>query len=395
MCALRCSLQLPLFLPKPLPPPSSAAPLARALSLAQAACAFAGILTSVDVQVSSRGDKNPAVLIAATSLMPLTAPISNMSACGAGFYRASCGAISNDGECVACTTKPLDASYMTAVSTADHSMCAWTCNAGYWRSNNSCIECNTSSCGAGFYRGPCGASSDAACQACTTKPLNASYTTPGSPWNVDNCSWTCNAGYWRFTKSTLSMFRSNASGMNSSKDRNASNVSSHVSYSESAANFSQYLQGFTGSITSCARCNTSSCDVGFYRGPCGTSSDAACQTCNASACGVGFYRGPCGTSSDAACQACTTKPLNASYTTPGSPWNVDNCSWTCNAGYWRSGSLASCVECSALYWNDGGKRICVKNATLCLEQRVSGISLERASCTDTTPGDCECIVGQV
>ena len=257
MCALRCSLQLPLFLPKPLPPPSSAAPLARALSLAQAACAFAGILTSVDVQVSSRGDKNPAVLIAATSLMPLTAPISNMSACGAGFYRASCGAISNDGECVACTTKPLDASYMTAVSTADHSMCAWTCNAGYWRSNNSCVDCNISSCG------------------------------------------------------------------------------------------------------------------------------------------VGFYRGPCGTSSDAACQACTTKPLNASYTTPGSPWNVDNCSWTCNAGYWRSGSLASCVECSALYWNDGGKRICVKNATLCLEQRVSGISLERASCTDTTPGDCECIVGQV
>jgi hypothetical protein len=72
----------------------------------------------------------------------------------------------------------------------------YRCHGNYWIDGTICSECTTSACGVGFYRGSCGASSDAPCQACTGKPLNAFYVSAGSPANVDNCNWTCNAGYW-------------------------------------------------------------------------------------------------------------------------------------------------------------------------------------------------------
>ena len=146
----------------------------------------------------------------------------------------------------------------------------YRCHGNYWIDGTICSECTTSACGVGFYRGSCGASSDAPCQACTGKPLNAFYVSAGSPDNVDNCLWMCNTGYW-----------------------------------------------IDGTV---------------------------CSECTTSACGVGSYRGSCGASSDAPCQACTGKPLNAFYVSAGSPATVDNCNWTCNAGYWIDGTI--CSECT-------------------------------------------------
>ena len=162
------------------------------------------------------------------------------------------------------------------------------CVAGYYSgTDGSCAACTASACDVGMYRGACGASSDAVCEACTTKPLNAAYLTAGSPANVDNCSWTCNAGYWRFN-------------------------------------------------SSCVVCNTSACGVGFYRGSCGASFDAPCQTCTDKTCEIGFYRRECGLTTDAQCVTCTNKPLNASYISSGIPADANNCSWTCDSGHWRS-----------------------------------------------------------
>ena len=101
------------------------------------------------------------------------------------------------------------------------------CLTGYFHmdTNGSCAACNASACGVGMYRGACGASSDAVCEACTSKPANASYLTSGQPWHADNCTWQCDVGFWR-------------------------------------------------SGESCVSCNTSSCGAGQYRGACEAEADA-------------------------------------------------------------------------------------------------------------------------
>ena len=95
-----------------------------------------------------------------------------------------------------------------------------------------CVACNTSECGTGYYRGQCGSSWDAGCEACTTKPQHAGYLTPGRPSDTDNCSWSCDAGYWR-------------------------------------------------SVQSCVTCTTSACPAGQYRDSCGEYQDARCLACDA------------------------------------------------------------------------------------------------------------------
>ena len=67
-----------------------------------------------------------------------------------------------------------------------------------------CWACNASACGVGMYRGACGTSSDAECEACTGKPPNASYVTSGQPWDADNCTWQCHEGYWRSGETCVS-----------------------------------------------------------------------------------------------------------------------------------------------------------------------------------------------
>ena len=121
-------------------------------------------------------------------------------------------------------------------STGDWDQARPTCEAcaqDYFEQDGTCVACSTSECGVGFYRGKCGASSDAACEGCTTKPLHSSYTTSGQPWDTDNCSWACDGEHWR-------------------------------------------------SGESCTSCTTSGCPAGEYRGACGTESDAGCLACDAS-----------------------------------------------------------------------------------------------------------------
>ena len=103
----------------------------------------------------------------------------------------------------------------------------------YLGSEGSCAACNASACGVGMYRGACRASSDAVCEACTSKPANASYLTSGQPWHADNCTWQCDVGFWR-------------------------------------------------SGESCVSCTTAACGAGWYRGECEAEADAACLPCNSS-----------------------------------------------------------------------------------------------------------------
>ena len=106
------------------------------------------------------------------------------------------------------------------------------CATGYYKAGSICLSCATGNCGIGFYRANCTATMNSNCVPCTGKPMNAEYTSVGSPYDVDNCSWTCNSYFWQ------------------------------------------------DSATTCQPCSTSICSPGMYRTACSMIADGACQNCS-------------------------------------------------------------------------------------------------------------------
>jgi cysteine-rich repeat protein len=117
-------------------------------------------------------------------------------------------------------------------------------------------QCDSSSCTVGKYRGRCDDASPGECVPCTTAPENTYYIGAGNPYNEDNCSWACNAGF--------------------------------------------YLSTGEG----CLPCNTSSCPIGQFRGPCGT-----CAETKPGAECLDFL--------DGQCKLCTGLAANSRFSEPG------------------------------------------------------------------------------
>ena len=114
--------------------------------------------------------------------------------------------------------------------------------------------CDTSLCTVGKYRGICDDSSPGDCLSCSTGPENTDYISAGTPYNEDNCSWVCKAGFFLLMPGG----------------------------------------------TECLQCNTSLCPIGQYRGACGTCQGAECNSF-----------------SDSKCIICTGPPAYARFTGPG------------------------------------------------------------------------------
>jgi hypothetical protein len=96
-----------------------------------------------------------------------------------------------------CTTRPSNSIYTSAGSPYNIDACTWSCVAGYYRADGACKLCSTMACPNGQYRGACTATADRPCLACTKKPANALFSSPGSPFDADSCEWKCDAGYYR------------------------------------------------------------------------------------------------------------------------------------------------------------------------------------------------------
>ncbi|KAJ1481214.1 hypothetical protein T484DRAFT_1899763 [Baffinella frigidus] len=56
------------------------------------------------------------------------------------------------------------------------------------------LLCSKQECASGNFRAPC-VSGQALCGTCKGLPTHAHFTTPGSPFDSDNCIWACNSGY--------------------------------------------------------------------------------------------------------------------------------------------------------------------------------------------------------
>jgi len=68
------------------------------------------------------------------------------------------------------------------------------CDEGYFLDGSNCLQCNTSACPVGQYRGDCSAPFFGKCKSCSTKPDGAAYITAGIPYNQDSCEWSCDEG---------------------------------------------------------------------------------------------------------------------------------------------------------------------------------------------------------
>ena len=100
----------------------------------------------------------------------------------------------SDAVCEACTSKPANASYLTSGQPWDADNCTWQCDVGFWRSGESCVSCTTAACGAGWYRGECEAEADAACLPCNSGQL-PKYSHFIASANASACKWSCNVLY--------------------------------------------------------------------------------------------------------------------------------------------------------------------------------------------------------
>jgi len=118
--------------------------------------------------------------------------------CPPGHYRGQCSA-SADAACQRCSGPPPHARFTTAGSPATQDNCAFECGAGYFlTAASACAPCTTAPCPVGRFRGACALAADAACEPCTpaSKPANSHFSSPGMPFDGDNCLWACDAGFY-------------------------------------------------------------------------------------------------------------------------------------------------------------------------------------------------------
>ena len=324
----------------------------------------------------------------------------NFSICPAGQYRTKCtpGA---DGTCVTCSVKPLYSFFTSAGYPFDQDNCAWSCQPGYFQSDSSCVGCSTSLCPLGQYRTSCSSTADGACVTCTVKPLNSAFTSSGVPYDENNCAWACQPGYYQSgpTCSACStsvcpvgQYRALCTSTTDSVCVNCTARPSFSLYTSSGSPYNQdnctwrCLPSYYQIAMSCTLCSTSFCPIGQYRTACNLTSDsicvscsnlplfakftsagapynqnncewscvggyfqneATCTPCSTSVCSVGQYRHPCNSSVDGICVPCTDQPQNSLFSSPGVPFDQNNCNWTCVTGYFQSGQRCRACNTSA------------------------------------------------
>ncbi|EKX49903.1 hypothetical protein GUITHDRAFT_104300 [Guillardia theta CCMP2712] len=164
---------------------------------------------------------------------------------------------------------------------------AIACSAGEYFSpcdgtrDGGCIHCSNltlSDCAPGNYLSPCGGTQDAACLACSNETLQ------------------CPAG--------------------------------------------EYFSACNGERDSgCIACSnvTLECPAGEYFSACNAVRDGTCLPCNITVldCSIGEYFSACDGTRDGACIPCSNKleGENTKYTSPGIPFDENNCAWDCVSGY--------------------------------------------------------------
>ena len=268
--------------------------------------------------------------------------------CAAGEERVSCGVSPHwyRGQCRECrsgTYKSVSSSEAcTPVpdnSTPTWNKRGWDCNAGYFKSGNSCIACGT--CPEGVGRVNCSETSTGSCSPCTGQTYKSDAGNGGCenvPVNAttsDNIEWSCDPGYYKSGNSCIAcspcgagMERRGCSGNEpgecffcTGQTYKPNSGNDECTAVPSNSNPTTNKQDFT-------------CNSGYYRS--GDSCDA-CPSCS------GWYTGSCGgTTNTKRCYNCPACEDNE-YSTGscGGTTNTKRCH-TCPCGQIPNSSKTGC-----------------------------------------------------
>lgn len=86
---------------------------------------------------------------------------------------------------------------------------------------------------------------------------------------------------------------------------------------------------------------------------------STCQACKIpSSCTTGSYVTTCTATVDGVCTPCTNKPPNSNFTSFSSAYDQNACDWSCNAGYSKGASMATCDVCGTGTYSLQGDDLC-------------------------------------
>ena len=299
----------------------------------------------------------------------------NCSQCPVGKYLVGCST-SSDTTCSKCSNKyellqcGAGSNISVSVYTGSGllaSGCPWKCVGGYYKAGGSCLPCSTSICAIGTFRAACTPDADGPCTPCSNLPSHATFSTPGNPYNADNCHWscdvqfylqhtenisTCNACQQPSTCPTGEYIQACTDTQNYACVR-CPNVSNAIYDGQGICNF--YCRaGYYKNSSSCQPCSThilcsdgqiqvnctqnhdsvcTVCKLGLEFQVVTTDSSVVCKNCTTTPCStVGMYRQPCSAVADSECVPCQNGPLHSIYISAGAN-GESNCLWQCNAGF--------------------------------------------------------------
>ena len=319
------------------------------------------------------------------------------SSCQVGYYLSDCSG--QDGVCIPCTNKyeinlcassnsSNSVSFYTGSGGIGLNNCSWMCAASYFRSGDMCRSCSTTSCGMGSYRTNCTSNADGVCTGCSKLPENALFTTAGNPYNSDNCQWVCINLFYRKNSSSectpctsvqcnIGEVISPCTATSNYNCQPCSNKPNFSTYNQIGGCGFECISGYFLNGTLCSQCNFKRTCPGQQRAVNCTSKhdtyctsclegqflenidgSSLCRNCSKKECNdVGTYLQLCSDLSDAVCANCTQKPMNSYYDGNGSP-GMNNCSWSCTAGFQKSPSLQNCQACPAGKFSQTGNKSC-------------------------------------
>jgi hypothetical protein len=195
------------------------------------------------------------------------------------------------------------------VASGDTYVCR--CNSGYFNYPY-CTACSSCS-GNTYVSSQCTDSANTQCSNCV-KPSDATYS------SNTGCAWTCNTGYY---ESQTSCYQ-------------CTSACTGHSYESKACTSTQNRE-----CTSCTRPDDASwnsvngcdwtCHAGYYQ------SGSSCLACTSPCTGNTYETSDCTSAQNRVCTSCT-KPSNSIFS------QTTGCSWTCNSGYYKSGS--NCLACT-------------------------------------------------
>ena len=115
------------------------------------------------------------------------------STCEVGWYPTPCPfyAGSDLFLCLPCPDTPSNATRNPPQNARAGSACDWRCDAGFYKFDGTCLECNASACEPGYNRSTCTDGLDSNCDEACVDAAKPEY---NSQWTV-GCQWACLEGY--------------------------------------------------------------------------------------------------------------------------------------------------------------------------------------------------------